>query len=95
MIIETSYKFGDILTFKLMTGDELIARFSAQNEEGITVTKVMTFMMGPQGLGLVPFIFSAPEDAKILLPWKSILTSLKTDETIAKQYQKQTSSVII
>lgn len=91
----TTFKFGDIITIKLTSGDELIARYKEETSEAITVSKVMTFMMGPQGLGLVPFIFSATEAEHIKLPLTSVLVALKTDKSVASQYQKQTSSLVI
>lgn len=91
----TTFKFGDIITIKLTSGDELIARYKEETSEAITVSKVMTFMMGPQGLGLVPFIFSATEAEHIKLPLTSVLVALNTDKSVASQYQKQTSSLVI
>jgi len=90
-----TFNLNDVITLKLTSGDELIARFADQTVETITVSKVMTFMMGPQGLGLVPFIFSATETDKIMLPLSSVLVVLKTDKSVATQYQKQTSSLVI
>ena len=90
-----TFNLNDVITLKLTSGDELIARFADQTVETITVSKVMTFMMGPQGLGLVPFIFSAAETDKITLPLSSVLVMVKTDKSVATQYQKQTSSLVI
>jgi len=87
--------FGDIVSLKLSTSEEVIARFESETDETILLNKPMSFMMGPNGVGLVPFFFSAPKDFKVTISKANIICMIIPDENVAKQYQRQTSSVIV
>jgi hypothetical protein len=65
MLFEIPYKSGDTVTLKLISGEEVVGRIGDSTDGQIVLTKPMTFIMGPQGLGMVPYMFSAPQDAKI------------------------------
>ena len=88
-------KFGDIVSLKLSTSEEVIARFESETDETMLLNKPMSFMMGPNGVGLVPFFFSAPKDFKVTISKTNIIGMITPDENVAKQYQRQTSSVIV
>ena len=90
------FKFGDIVALKLATSEEVIARIEdVDNTETVTLNKPMSFMMGPNGVGLVPFFFSAPKDFKVTISRVNVIAMIAPDENVAKQYQRQTSSVIV
>jgi hypothetical protein len=94
--MSVSFKFGDVVALKLSTSEEVIARIEdVENPETITLNKPMSFMMGPNGVGLVPFFFSAPKDFKATISRTNIIAMIAPDENVAKQYQRQTSSLIV
>lgn len=93
MLIEIPYKTGDTVTLKLISGEEVVGRLGEPTQDVVTLTKPMTFIMGPQGLGMVPYMFSAPQDAKIKIKESAIVTIVKTDEQVNKQYIQQTTGL--
>lgn len=95
MFIEVAYKTGDTVTLKLISGEEVIGRINDAVEGFIVLTKPMTFIMGPQGLGLTPYMFSAPQDAKIKIKDSAVVAILKTDENVNKQYIAQTTGLTL
>jgi hypothetical protein len=95
MFIETPIKNGDTVTLKLISGEEVVGRLSDITESYFTLSKPMTFIMGPQGLGMVPYMFSAPQDANIKIKESAVTAIAKTDEPVSKQYVAQTSNLII
>jgi hypothetical protein len=95
MLIEVPYKTGDTVSLKLISGDEVIGRLDSNENETYTLIKPMTFMMGPQGLGLVPFMFSTNEATKVAIPAKFVMVITKTDQNVAKQYINQTTGLHI
>ena len=95
MFIETPIKNGDTVTLKLISGEEVVGRLSDTTQSHLTLSKPMTFIMGPQGLGMVPYMFSAPEDAKIKIKEIAIVAVTKTEEQVNKQYLTQTSSLTL
>jgi hypothetical protein len=93
MLIEIPYKSGDTVSLKLISGEEVVGRIGEPTDGEITLTKPMTFIMGPQGLGMVPYMFSAPQDAKIKIKESAIVAILKTDDQVNKQYIAQTTGL--
>ena len=95
MLIEVSYKEGDTITLKLSSGDEVIGRLNSKDDNEYQLNKPMTFMMGPQGLGLVPYLFSAAKDSKVSISRNFVISATKTDAEIAKTYVHQTTGLHI
>lgn len=89
------YKIGDVVTLKINSGEEVIGRLESENEYDTVLSKPQAFMMGPQGLGLVPYLFSAPESAKVGIRTSSINTIIKTVDAVANQYLKQTTGLVL
>ena len=95
MIIETPYKEGDTVSFKLASGEEIVARLEKEGTKDFTVRKPMVLIAQAEGLGLAPFMFSVSPDAKFVLQATSISCIAKTQEEIGKQYLSQTSSIAL
>ena len=93
MLIETPYKVGDNVSFKLSSGEEIIGRLEAEDAKGYTVHKPMVLIAQQQGLGLAPFMFSVSPDSKFVLQANSVSCVAKTEAEIGKQYTSQTSGI--
>lgn len=93
MLIELPYKIGDIVSFKLSSGEEILGRLEEETDSVFTLHKPMVLIMGQQGLGLAPFMFSVSPDAKFRLRTGSVSCVAKTQEEIAKQYTAQTTGI--
>ena len=93
MLIETPYKIGDTVSFKLNSGEEIVARLDAEEPGTYTLRKPMTLIAQQDGLGLAPFMFSVSPDAKFNITVSSVSCVAKTAPEIAKQYTSQTSSI--
>jgi hypothetical protein len=93
MIIETPYKEGDTVSFKLSSGEEIVARLEKEEAKTYTVKKPMVLIMQQQGMGLAPFMFSVSPDAKFNIQASSVSCVAKTEGEIAKQYTATTSNI--
>ena len=95
MIIETPYKAGDIVSFKMSSGEEIIARLDAEETAVYKLSKPMVLIVQQQGMGLAPFMFSVSPDSKFMLNKHAVSCVSKTESEIAKQYQSQTSGILL
>ena len=93
MLIETPYQVGDTVSFKLTSGEELVARLEEETATTYRLHKPMVLIAQQQGLGLAPFMFGVSPDAKFVLQAPAVSCIAKTESEIAKQYQAQTSSI--
>ena len=95
MLLETPYKIGDTVSFKLSSGEELVGRLESENDKSYTLNKPMVIIAQQQGLGLAPFMFSVSPDGKFNLQATSVSCVAKTEAEIGKQYVSQTSGIAI
>lgn len=63
MIIEPN----TIYTFKLLTGEEFVARVAEIHSDYMLIEHPISTVIGPQGLQMVPALFSANLDEKVRL----------------------------
>jgi len=95
MIIETPYKEGDTVSFKLSSGEEIVGRLEKETAKEFTVRKPMVLIAQPEGLGLAPFMFSVSPEAKFNLQATSVSCVAKTQEEISKQYTATTTGIAV
>jgi hypothetical protein len=95
MLIESPYKVGDTVSFKLTSGEEIVARLEEETDKSYTVKKPMVLIAQQQGLGLAPFMFSVSPSGKFVLQSNAVSCIAKTEEEIGKQYVSQTSGIAI
>ena len=95
MLIEAPYKVGDTLSFKLSSGEEIVARLDEETGKSYTLLKPMVIVAQQQGLGLAPFMFSVTPDGKFNLMATSVACIAKTESGIAKQYIEKTTGIAL
>ncbi len=96
MIIETPYKDGDTVSFKLASGEEIVAKLDETKTDSYTLKKPMVLIMQQDGsMGLAPFMFSVNPDAKFNMLKSTVSCVAKTEKEIANQYVATTSGVVI
>ena len=95
MLLETPYKIGDTVSFKLSSGEELVARLEEESATTYKLHKPMVLIAQQQGLGLAPFMFGVSPDAKFVLQAHAVSCVAKTESEIAKQYTSQTTGIAL
>jgi hypothetical protein len=89
------FKVGDVVSVKLTSSEEVIGRYVEETSNTILLKKPLAFMMGQQGIGLIPYAFSAPEDAELAIWRTAVVSFFKTTKQVADQYMKQTTGLIV
>ena len=84
---------GKVYTFKLNSGEELIAKVRAIDAECLTIENPVSVAPGPQGLGLVPSMFTADPDAEIKLNTASVSIYALTDDAVRMKYIEATTGI--
>lgn len=95
MLIELPAKLNDVVTLKLVGGDEVLGRLADERmEQYVEISKPLLVMMAQQGFGLVPYVLTAGPDAKIKININHVIAVTKTLDQVAKEYLKQTTGLI-
>ena len=95
MLIEKPISLGDIVSFKLNSGEELVARMDGETPTEYTLFKPMVLIAQEKGLGLAPYMFSVNPDNKFMMRTASVSCVSKTQDEISKQYVATTSGIAI
>ena len=86
---------NQLYTFKLNSGEELIARVEKQefNAEWITISDPVSVAPGPQGMGLVPSMFTADIKREIQLNINSISLYAYAEDAVKMKYIEATTGI--
>lgn len=89
------FEEGKVYTIKLSSGEELIAKVTkAPDEEGwLMLEEPVSIAPGPQGMGLVPSMFTANTKEEIRLNTKSISLYGVTEDNVRMKYLEATTGI--
>ena len=93
MLISKGVTVGEVITLKLTSGEELIAKLLEEADTYYTLSKPMVIAMGNHGPGLMPYLFTVSPDKDIKLLKATVTVVEATDETFAKQFLESTSKI--
>lgn len=86
-------KSGDVVVMKLVSGEEVLGKFVAEDDQTITVEKAMQIGMTPKGLGLGPLSMVIHPDSKLTFGRQHIVLITEPIKEIGDQYRFQTSGI--
>jgi len=84
---------GKTYTFKLNSGEELIAKVISTNVDYIEVTNPVSIAPGQQGMQMIPSMFTADIDQEIRINRSSVSLYAFTDQSIADKYLEATTGI--
>lgn len=106
MLVEKKFNKGDVVTLKLVSGEELVARFQESKDDTVVVSKplamVLRVIQVPDGKGqyveqtavdFAPYLLSVNPDADINISKKQIVVMERTRQDAAAQYLKITTNI--
>lgn len=93
MLLEKPRTSGDVVTVKLTSGEEVIARFEEETSTGIKVTKPMMLSVSQQGVGMMPYMFTVNPNTPIVFNYSAVAVLSSTDTEFAKQYTTSTTGI--
>jgi hypothetical protein len=93
MLIDKGVSAGEVVTFKLTSGEELVARLEEESSSHYKITKPMVIAMGPNGPGLMPYLFTVDPDKAISINKTTISVVVASDKTFADQYIQNTTGI--
>jgi hypothetical protein len=84
---------GKVYTFKLNSGEEMIAKVKMAGGDWVEIEHPVSVAPGPQGMGLVPSMFTADPGAEIKLNTSSIAIYALTDDGVKTKYLEATTGI--
>lgn len=94
MLFEKPIANGDVVSIKLINGDELIARLEKDDHDGITVSRPLAITMSAQGLGMIPWIFLGSKET-VTIKREHVFVMVPSKKEAADQYMEGTTGIAL
>lgn len=93
MLIDKGVAAGEVITLKLTSGEELVAKLVEETDTYYKLSKPMVIGMGQKGPGLMPYLFTVHPDKDVKLLKGTVTLAEPTDTEFAKQFLESTSGI--
>lgn len=93
MLIDKGVAEGEVVTFKLTSGEELIGKLVEDNLAYYKIQRPMVVGMGPKGPALMPYLFTVSPEKDVKLNKNVIAVVEATDKDFADQFVQATTGI--
>jgi hypothetical protein len=93
MLIQKGYQAGDIVCFKIVNGDEIVAKIVETTDDGFVVNRPCTVIPSPQGLGLMQSLISADINNNVTLKNTHVIMHGPVITDIENHYIRTTTGI--
>jgi hypothetical protein len=93
MLIQKVYDDNDIVCFKLVNGDEIVAKIIEANAAGFVISRPCTVVPSQKGLGLIQSMFSADINNNVTLRPEHVMMHAPVLKDIENHYIKTTTGI--
>ena len=93
VIKKKNYEIGDVVSFKLVNGDEVVAKLEAEYDTEFVISSPLVAIPSQQGVGLMGAMLTAELDDNTSLSKSQVMLSYKTIEQLADHYRKLTTGI--
>ena len=89
MLIQTD----EVYTIKTNSGDEIITKVLEVYTDYLLVSDPVSVAPGPQGMGLIPSLFTADPGEKIRLNTNNVVMIVPTEDSVKIKYIEATTGI--
>jgi hypothetical protein len=93
LIASKKYAANDIVTFKLVNGDETIAKIVEETADHYVINKPCTGIPTPNGLALMQSLVSGDINTNIVLEKKYVIMHTPTADRVQAHYIETTTGI--
>lgn len=93
MLIDKGTTAGEVVSLKLNSGEEIIAKLVEETATGYKVSKPLVLSMNQQGLGMIPFMFTNDMEKDLVINKGSVIVITTCEQQFANQYIQGTTGI--
>lgn len=94
MLLNKPFNVGDVVSFKLTTGEEIVARFQSETLTDYVISKPASLTQTPQGnIALMPTVFSGDLNSSVTLQKKIVAMVTNTSKKFSDEYIRATTNI--
>ena len=91
--MQVAIKPNTVYSFKLNSGEELIAKVIQAGGDFIQIEEPVSIAPSPQGMGLVPSVFTADPKGEFRLNTSSVSIYAETEDAVRMKYLEATTGI--
>jgi hypothetical protein len=93
MLIDKGVTVGEVITLKLTSGEEIVAKLAAETDSFYKLSRPMVIGMGERGPGLMPYLFTVNPEKEVKLSKITVTVAEATDKAFADQFVQSTTGI--
>jgi hypothetical protein len=90
---QQKFDVNDVVTLKLITGEEVLGKYVSDDISGITLSKPLMIAMTQKGPAMAPILMTVDPDKNLTFAKSAIIISAPAYKEIADQYTYQTTGI--
>ena len=95
MLIDRGVTEGEVVTFKITSGAEIMAKLVEETGVSYKVSKPMVVQVTNQGIGMIPFVITVSPEKTVELFKTNIASVAPTDKEFADSYVQGTTGIAL
>lgn len=95
MLLEKQLSAGDVVTLKLNSGEELIARYEGETADHVKIEKPLALVAGGKSLGMIPWIFLGDGSTVKVNKFAIVAGPMLSKKDAAAQYLEGTTGIAL
>jgi hypothetical protein len=95
MLINKGASVGDVVTMKLVSGEELLGTLREETDSYVKVSKLKALTSTKEGLGMMQYVLTVDPEQDIKVNRAVIIMMEPTDKEFASSYTKATTGLIL
>jgi hypothetical protein len=88
-----TYSPGDVMTLRLITGEEILAKYHSDSETAYTVSRPMALMPGPQGVVMAQLAMTLELDDEVQIQKAHVVVHGLTRDIARDSYIQATTGI--
>ena len=93
MLIDKGVSVGEVITLKLTSGEEIVAKLAEETNTHYKLSRPMVIGMGQKGPGLMPYLFTVDPSKEVKLAKSTVTVAEATDKQFADQFIESTTGI--
>ena len=95
MLIDKGVAVGEVITIKLTSGEELVAKLVEDQVMYYKLAHPMVIAMSPKGPALMPYLFTVDPGKEVRITKSVVAVAEATDKQFADQFIQQTTGIAL
>ena len=93
LINKPKYEVDEVITLRLITTEEIIARFVRETDTGFVVTKPLALMPTPQGITMTQMVMTVEINTEVEIQKQHVVVHGPTRQEAADGYLEATTGI--